>query len=174
MGNAQKPSWWVPKTIKIDNLIQNSLYCSGKKILPKIVTGDDKWVLYDYLKPSKSWVDPGQISTLTLKPNIHANKVLLGIWWDWKGVLYYELLQLGKTITAVCYKQQLTNLSDVLEEKRPFTGQWLRKVILLDHILRKHLRTISLLRLETSICMRRKAQTWRLLITTYFGHYKII
>jgi len=37
-------------------------------------------------------------------------------------VLYYELLQSGKTITADRY-QQLTNLCDALEEKRPFIGQ---------------------------------------------------
>jgi len=29
------------------------------------------------------------------------------------------------------YQQQLTNLSDALEEKKPFTGQERRKVILL-------------------------------------------
>jgi len=44
---------------------------------------------------------------------------------------YYEFLQSGETITVDRYQQQLTNLSDVLEEKRSFTGQGRRKVILL-------------------------------------------
>jgi len=47
-------------------------------------------------------------------------------------VLYYELLQSDETITADRYQQQLTNLSDALEEKRPFIGQGRRKVILLQ------------------------------------------
>jgi len=45
-------------------------------------------------------------------------------------MLYYKLLQSDETITVDRYQQQLTNLSDALEEKRPF-GQGRRKIILL-------------------------------------------
>jgi len=64
-----------------------------KCFLQKIITDDEKWILYDNRKRKKSWVDPSQLSILTSKPNIHVKKGLLIIWWDWKGiVLYYELL----------------------------------------------------------------------------------
>jgi len=42
--------------------------------------------------------------------------------------VYYELLQPDETISAERYQQKLTNLSDALEGKRPFTCQGRRKV----------------------------------------------
>ena len=37
-------------------------------------------------------------STSTTKPNIHGSKVMLCIWWDQLGVVYYELLKPTETI----------------------------------------------------------------------------
>jgi len=76
-----------------------------KDFLHKIIIGDEKCIIYDNPKHRKSLVDPGQPLISTPKPNIHAKKVLLCIWWDWEGVLYYELLQPDETITADRYQQ---------------------------------------------------------------------
>jgi len=47
------------------------------------------------------------------------------------GIVVLRVVTLGETMTADRYQQQLTNLSDALEEKRSFTGQGHRKVILI-------------------------------------------
>lgn len=101
----------------------------------KIVTCDEKWILYDNPKRQKLWLTahrPGEPSTSIAKPNIHAKKVLLCIWWDQKGVIHYELLQQNQTMTAELYQEQLIRVNDALEEKRPFAGSERRKVILLQ------------------------------------------
>ena len=41
------------------------------------------------------------------------------IWWDWKGVLYYELLLENQTINSNKYCSQLDQLKATLDEKRP-------------------------------------------------------
>ena len=41
----------------------------------------------------------------TSKRNIHAQKVMLCIWWDQESMVYHESLKPGETITAVRYKQ---------------------------------------------------------------------
>ena len=47
--------------------------------------------------------DPGQPSTSTLQQKIYMKKVLLYIWWDINGVLYYELLETYPTVIAERY-----------------------------------------------------------------------
>ena len=40
------------------------------------------------------------------------------MWWDWKGVLYYELLPENQTINSNKYCSQLAQLKATLHEKR--------------------------------------------------------
>ena len=48
-----------------------------------------------------------------------GKKLMLCIWWDQLGVVYYELLQPNETITAERHQQQLIQLSRTLMFKRP-------------------------------------------------------
>ncbi|GBP57350.1 Mariner Mos1 transposase [Eumeta japonica] len=44
---------------------------------------------------------------------------MLCVWWDRKGIIYYELLPTGKTINSYLYCQQLMRLKQEVERKRP-------------------------------------------------------
>ena len=68
---------WVPYKLTENNIIQRlntcvSLYSKYQKkdFLWKIVTGDEKWVYYDNPVNKKQWLDPGQPSLPTPKPDI--------------------------------------------------------------------------------------------------------
>ncbi|GFW94905.1 mariner transposase [Trichonephila clavipes] len=60
--------------------------------LKRMVTGDEKWVTYDNIVLKRSWSKRGEPAQTMIKPGLTSRKVLLCIWWDWKGIIYYELL----------------------------------------------------------------------------------
>ncbi|GFV92365.1 mariner Mos1 transposase [Trichonephila clavipes] len=73
----------------------------------------------------------GTSSTTVPKSSIHQRKVLLCLWWDRKGPVYYELLKQGKTINADLYCNQLNKLNAAIKEKRPALAS--RKGIVFHH-----------------------------------------
>ena len=84
-----------------------------------MITGDEKWVVYNNIKRKRSWSKPCEPAQTTLKADIHQKKVLLSVWWDYKGIVYFELLPPNRTINSVVYIEQLTKLNNAVEEKRP-------------------------------------------------------
>ena len=123
-GYIQKQGNWVPHELKPRDVERR--FCMSeillerhkkKSFLHRIVTVDEKWVHYDNPKCKKSYVKPGQPAKSTAKPNIHGAKVILCIWWDQKGVLYYELLKPGETIDGERYRTQLIRLKRAIPVK---------------------------------------------------------
>jgi len=68
-------------------------------------------------KRKKSWVDPGAPSTSTARSNRFGRKTMLCVWWDQKGMVYYELLKPGETVNTKRYQQQLIDLNRSLLKK---------------------------------------------------------
>ncbi|GBP53755.1 Mariner Mos1 transposase [Eumeta japonica] len=86
MGMIQKQGYWVLYELKLRDIERHFLTCElllerqkRKGFLHRIVTGDEKWIHYDYPKRRKSWVKLGQPSTSVAKQNIHESKLLLCI-----------------------------------------------------------------------------------------------
>ena len=56
---------------------------------------------------------------------------MLSVWWDLKGIIYFEFLNSNETIDSTLYSQQLISLKDSLIKKRPSLVN--RKEIFLLH-----------------------------------------
>ncbi|KAL0852235.1 hypothetical protein ABMA28_000453 [Loxostege sticticalis] len=82
---------WVPHELIERNLM-------NRPFLKKLITGDEKWITYDKNVRKRSWSKAGQASQTVAKPGLTRNKVMLCVWWDWKGIIHYELLPPGSTI----------------------------------------------------------------------------
>ena len=44
---------------------------------------------------------------------------MLFVWWNWKGVVFFELLPKNKTINSDVYRRQLNKLNAAVKEKWP-------------------------------------------------------
>ena len=117
---------WVPYKLSKKNLLDrisacdSLLKCNEKfPFLKQIVMGDEKWILYNSGERKRSWGKWNEPPQTTPKAGLHPKKVMLCIGWDWKGVLYYELLLENQTIHSNKYCSQLDQLKATLDEKRP-------------------------------------------------------
>ena len=80
--------------------------------------GDEKWILYNNVEWKRWWGKWNEPPPTTPKAGLHLKKVMLCVWWDWKGVLYYELLLENQTINSK-YFSQLDQLKATLDKKSP-------------------------------------------------------
>lgn len=138
LGKILKMGVWVPHELTPANKITRSVTCASlisrfetEPFLDRIVTGDEKWVLYVNVTHKRQWRDPDQPPLSDAKADLHPKKVMLCVWWDFKGILYFELLPTGQTINAEVYSDQLQILSDAIKEKRPALAN--RKGVILLH-----------------------------------------
>ena len=87
--------------------------------LKQIITGDDKWIVHNNVVQQRSWSKRDEPSQTTSKTELHQKKIMLSVWWDWKGVVFFELLPRNQTINSDDYCRQLNKLNAAVKEKRP-------------------------------------------------------
>ena len=86
--------------------------------LRNLITGDEKWVLYVNHTRKRQWLSVGQTGTVTPKNDLHPKQVMLSVWWGVKGIIHWELLPDGCTVTADLYCQQLDRVAQKLKSKQ--------------------------------------------------------
>ncbi|XP_018400177.1 PREDICTED: histone-lysine N-methyltransferase SETMAR-like, partial [Cyphomyrmex costatus] len=128
LGYMSRLDVWVPHKLTEENLANHISICNSllkrhesDPFLKRIVTGDEN-EKNEVAQRLESYVrvllcfDP---LCAAPKAGLHPKKILLFIWWDYRGVLFYELLPQGKTIDSKVYYTQLTKLNQALRPKRP-------------------------------------------------------
>lgn len=53
----------------------------------KIITADEIWIVYNNVEQKRSWRNEPPLATP--KSDLHPKKLILCIWWDWKGIVYF-------------------------------------------------------------------------------------
>ena len=147
MGFTQKLGAWVPheltqkqKDKRLSIAAQNHARHQGthghrQRFLYRIVTGDEKWCLYVNMKQRKEWVCPGEKPKPRIKKDLHPMKTMICVWWDWEGLIHWEMLGKNMTVEKNLYKSQLHRVNEAIQQKRPDRqGQ----VILLHDNARPH------------------------------------
>ncbi|GFW93208.1 histone-lysine N-methyltransferase SETMAR [Trichonephila clavipes] len=66
----------------------------------RVLTSNEKWVLYDTPKRSKHWLSPQDTIPLSARPPMHPRKIMLYVRWTCHQVVHYELLPTSQTVTA--------------------------------------------------------------------------
>ena len=130
VGKVNKRGRWVPHRLTDKNKqdrvrIATDLlnrYREGSLKLDNIVTCDEKWVLYENPVRQNQWVDRGALPSGTPKANLHPRKIMLCVWWSTEGIVHWELLLRGETITAESYCEQLDRVAEAMKEMRPQGG----------------------------------------------------
>ena len=87
--------------------------------LKRIITGDEKWVVYGNFVRKISWSKRDEPAQSTSEANIYQKKVMLSVWWEFKDIVSFELLPRNQTINSNVYCRQLMKLEKEMKEKRP-------------------------------------------------------
>lgn len=175
---VKKLDLWVPHQLNEIHLTQRISICDSllkrneiDPFLKRLITGDEKWIVYNNVNRKRSWVMQDEPAQTTPKAEIHQKKIMLSVWWDYKGILHFELLPRNQTINSNVYVQQLAKLSVAVQEKRPELAN--HKSVVFQHDNAKpHTSLVTrqkLLELGWECChIHHIALTLRLQITIYF------
>lgn len=126
IGKKRKLDKWVPHELKQTHINRRYEVCCNHLLrnkndpfLNRIVTCDEKWILYDNRRRSAQWLDKDQAAAHFPKPALHQKKVMVTVWWTTAGVVHYNFLKPGESITAEKYCLEIDEMHEKLCQKQP-------------------------------------------------------
>jgi histone-lysine N-methyltransferase SETMAR len=100
LGRIYKSCRVVPHELTAEQAQRRVEFCHKLLQLPKdhhfikriLITCNEKWVYLNNLDLQKQWLDKGQLPVLVAKREHFEKEVLLCVWWNYEGLVYYELV----------------------------------------------------------------------------------
>jgi [histone H3]-lysine36 N-dimethyltransferase SETMAR len=96
LGLISKLDIWVPYVLTERNVCRRVDVCDfllkhqeNGIFLKHIITGDEKWVVYNNIKSKRSWSKKDEPVQSTLKADIHQKTMMLYVWWYFKGIVFF-------------------------------------------------------------------------------------
>jgi histone-lysine N-methyltransferase SETMAR len=121
LGKIYKSCRIIPHELTLEQAQRRVEFCRKLLQLPKdhrfikrIVTCNEKWIYLNNPDLQNQSLDKGQLSVPVAKRERFEKKVYLCVWWNYEGLIYYELLPDGRTINAEVCSQQLEKIYTVL------------------------------------------------------------
>ena len=184
LGFVSKLDTWVTHKLKKIDLIPRVTICDlllkGKEndlFLKRIITGDVNKIIYNNVRRKRLWCRREEPAQSTTKADIAWKKVILSVWWDWKGTIFFELLPNNPNINLDVYCRQLDELDAATNQKRPKLVN--REHVVLHHKMPDQTQIWSLARNFCSLDgtfyrTHHTLLTWHHRITIFSGIFKIL
>ena len=125
LGKTWRYGVWIPHELSPHQLQYRVNACMdlmtshrNYQWLRNLIAGVEKWVLYVNYTHRRQWLSPGQTGAATPKADLHSKKVMLSVHLSANGIIHWEILPNGCTITADLYCQQLDWVAEKLKGKQ--------------------------------------------------------
>ena len=87
---VKKLDVWVLHELKEIHMTNRMSVCDqfiekNDPFLKRMITGDEKWIVYNNVSRKRSWNRRGEALERQAKTEIHQKKVMLSMWWEWEG-----------------------------------------------------------------------------------------
>jgi [histone H3]-lysine36 N-dimethyltransferase SETMAR len=118
----------VPKMLTLDQRDERMRICgeliaaadSDDNFIKTIITGDETWCyLYDPQprRSSTCWKSPSSPRIKKFRRDRSKGKVMLEVFFDWRGIVHYEFIPEGATVNQCLYRQILARLREAVRLK---------------------------------------------------------
>ena len=96
-------------------LLSNPL---DERFFKRIVTCDEKWIYFKNENDSNQWLDQSQPALPVVRRRFEK-KVMICVWWNFKGIIHFELVKDGQAVNSQLYSQQLERMYAALQKFYP-------------------------------------------------------